>query len=73
MFWSKKKPAKGNDNLKLFEKRMQIIKTIADRNMKPAQCGKHFPVRDSVVVSWEDLLKIWDIADKALVETPVED
>ena len=45
MFWSKKKVTKGNDNLKLFEKRMKEIKYITDRNMKPAQCGTHFPVR----------------------------
>jgi hypothetical protein len=73
MFLKKKKITKSNDNLKLFEKRMRAIKTIADHNMETAQYGKHFPVRDSVVVSWEDLLKIWNIADLALAETPVED
>jgi len=72
MFW-KKPNDKGCENMKLFEKRMKIIKQIADRNMQKAQYGGHFPVRDDVVVSWEDLLKIWDIADKALHETPVED
>ena len=77
MFWSKKKKLienKGSDNAQLlFHTRMQIIKSIADKNMKKAQCGGHFPIRDHVVIEWEELLKIWDIADKALVETPVED
>ena len=74
MFWkTPKKKYQGNDNLELFKKRMRAIKLIADQNMAKAQCGGHFPVRDDVVVAWEDLLRIWDIADKALVETPVED
>ena len=73
MFWSTKPIDKGSDNAKLFEKRMKIVKQIAHRNMQKAKYGGHFPVRDDVVVSWEDLLKIWDIADKVLHETPVED
>ena len=76
MFWAKKKKLvenKGSDNAQLFKRRMQIIKSIADKNMKTAQCGGHFPIRDHVVIEWEELLKIWDIADKALFETPVED
>lgn len=73
MFWKTKPIDKGSENMELFETRMKIIKKIADRNMQKAQCGGHFPVRDDVVVPWEDLLKIWDVADKALHETPVED
>lgn len=65
-------PEKSYDCVQ-FENRMKTIKKIADRNMEKAcPSGKFLPVRDSVVISYEDLLRIWDIADKALWETPVE-
>lgn len=64
-------PAPKSADLILFEKRMIAIKRIADEHMKSAQYGGHFPVRDEVLVPWEELLLIWDIADKALHETPV--
>lgn len=56
-----------------FEKRMSIIMAIADQNMKKAQYGGHFPIVENVMVKWEDLLKIWDLAELAKSETPVED
>lgn len=56
-----------------FEKRMSIIIQIANKNMDKANAGKKFPVRDTVVVECEDLLKIWNLAELAKSETPVED
>lgn len=56
-----------------FEKRMSIIMQIANKNMNQANAGKKFPVRETVVVRWEDLLKIWELAELAKSETPVED
>ena len=56
-----------------FEKRMSIIMKIADTNMKKAQYGGHFPIVENVMVKWEDLLKIWNLAELAKSETPVED
>ena len=45
---------------------MDEIKTIADSYMKKVEYtkGRMFPVRDTVVVNYEDLLRIWDIADR---------
>lgn len=64
-------PAPKSRDLQVFEIRMREIKRIADRNMRTAQYGKSIPIRDEVVVPWNDLLVIWDLADKALSETPV--
>lgn len=56
-----------------FEKRMSTIMKIADRNMKKAQYGGHFPIVENVMVKWDDLLNIWNLAELAKSETPVED
>jgi hypothetical protein len=68
----KKKKQIDTTNQMLFDRRMDNIKTIADRLMQPAQCGQTFPVRTSVVVDWADLLNIWDIADRAKSDTGVK-
>lgn len=70
--FKKKKEKPNTENQKTFDRRMDNIKTIADRLMKPAQCGGHFPVRDTVVVHWADLLNIWDIADRTKFDTEVK-
>ena len=79
MFW--KKPKTENltnreryqrENQANFEKRMRAIMQIANRNMEKTQCGKHLPVRDTVVVPYNDLLRIWDIAERAKSETSVQ-
>lgn len=68
----KKKGVHDKDHQKIFSKRMQNIMIIADENMKSAQYGKTSPVRDTVLVLWDDLLNIWDIAEQTQNETPVE-
>lgn len=55
-----------------FDNRMTSIKNIANKHMKSAQYGRHFPVREDVLVPWEDLLRIWNIADLAKSETVVK-
>ncbi len=55
-----------------FDAKMDAIKHLANKNMKKAEVGRFFPVRDHVVVSYDDLLKIWDIADRAKMGTPVQ-
>lgn len=56
-----------------FKNRMSTIMRIADINMNQAKAGRGFPVRDTVIVKYEDLLKIWDIAERSRSDTPVED
>lgn len=56
----------------LFDKRMNRIKELANKNMKQAEFKNRQPVREHVVVPYEDLLKIWDIADRAKCNTPVQ-
>ena len=56
----------------LFDRRMNRIKELANQNMKQAELKNGLPVRQHVVVPYEDLLKIWDIADRAKTETPVQ-
>lgn len=60
-------------NTERFKRRMQLIQQITSREMEKAQYGKHFPVRESVVVNHDTLLGIWDLANLAENETPVED
>lgn len=77
MFW-KRKPKKltNREKMKLenqnnFEKRMRAIIHIANKNMKKAKYGTLSPVRDTVVIKYDDLLKIWDIAERAKSDTMV--
>lgn len=56
----------------LFDRRMNRIKELANQNMEQAELKNGLPVRDHVVVPYEDLLKIWDIADRAKSDTPVQ-
>lgn len=56
-----------------FDTKMDAIMRIANKNMKQAELRKGgLPVRDHVVVPYEDLLKIWDIASNAKDITPVQ-
>lgn len=48
------------------KRRMTVIKTICDHEMKKAQLNGHFPVRETIVVDYSTLLKIWDIADREI-------
>lgn len=59
------------EDIELFRARLTSIIRVADRNMKKAQYGSVFPVRDDVVVPIDDLLKIWDISHRVLSDTPV--
>ena len=61
----------GQNNKNIFEKRMKTIMNIANENMNKAHYGRVFPVRNNVVVSYNDLLKIWDIAERAKADTVV--
>lgn len=63
----------GPSNREQFKNRMRFIQRISDKHMESAQYGKLHPVREHVVMPWEDLLKIWNIANLAESETPVED
>lgn len=55
-----------------FELRMKRIMALADTAMKQAHPGDStFPVRSSVVVDYDRLLMIWDIAERAKSETCV--
>jgi hypothetical protein len=60
----------GEDQ-EVFDSRMNQIKELANKNMKQAEF-RNLPVREHVVVPYEDLLKIWDIADRAKLETPIQ-
>lgn len=55
-----------------FDKRMKTIMWLANKNMAQAELIRGLPVRDHVVVPYDDLLKIWDIADRAKTDTPVQ-
>jgi hypothetical protein len=55
-----------------FDTRMNAIMRIANENMKKAELGRGLPVKDHVVVPYDDLLKIWDIAENAKFITPVQ-
>jgi len=56
-----------------FDTKMDAIIRIASKNMKQAELRKGgLPVRDHVVVPYDDLLKIWDIASEAKLITPVQ-
>jgi hypothetical protein len=56
----------------LFDHRMNRIKELANQNMKKAEYKNGLSFMDHVVVPYEDLLKIWDIADRAKSDTPVQ-
>jgi len=61
------------EDQKSFDTKMDAIMRIARNNMKQAELGKErLPVREHVVVSYDDLLKIWDIASNAKELTPVQ-
>jgi len=71
----KSKPERKPDtaNYDLFVYRMKRIKGIANKYLDDAQLtSRPFPRKDNLVVTYDDLLHIWDIADLALCETPVE-
>lgn len=56
-----------------FNTKMESIMRITNKNMKQAELRKGgLPVRDHVVVPYEDLLKIWNIASNAKDITPVQ-
>ena len=56
-----------------FDTQMDAIMRIANQNMKQAELRKGgLPVREHVVVPYDDLLKIWDIASHAKEMTPVQ-
>jgi hypothetical protein len=60
-------------NAERFKKRMQIIQKLANDRMKTAQYDKPYPIREHVLVPWNEMLAIWDLANLAESETPVED
>ena len=43
--------------------RLEVIKKIANRHMTAAEMPNGIPAKRHVVVPYEDLLRIWDIAD----------
>ena len=45
------------------EMRINIIQQICNQNMKTAEHKNGIPFRRSVIVSYDDLLRIWDNAD----------
>lgn len=62
----------GQTNRSVFDKQVKAIIVISDRLMKTVHFGSPFPVRETVVVPYEDLMKIWSIASE-LKYTPVEE
>lgn len=56
----------------LFDQRMNRIKELANKNMKQAELKNGLPVRKHVVVPYDDLIRIWDIADRAKSDTLVQ-
>ncbi|ANJ20819.1 hypothetical protein RDp07_gp08 [Roseobacter phage RD-1410Ws-07] len=44
--------------------RVRIIQNICNQNMKTAELGKPLPVKDYVVVKYDDLIRIWDNAGR---------
>ena len=46
---------------------------IANRNMKKGELPKGHCNLEHVLVPWEDLMKMWDIAERIQSETPIED
>lgn len=63
----------GPSNTDRFKKRMQIIQKLTNDRMKTAQYDKPYPIREHVLVPWNEMLAIWDLANLAEMETPVED
>lgn len=57
-----RKAYEDEDHRKLCH-RAETIKTIANRNMKTGETSKGLPVKEHIVVPYEDMLRIWDIAD----------
>ncbi len=72
-FWNRHRPRKMSyaeqmqrENQKAFESQMQSIKDISDIAMKQAHPGGcTFPVRKTVTVDYNLLMRIWGIADRA--------
>lgn len=56
-----------------LKKRCQAIMNIANQNMKKGELPKGHRNLEHVMVPWEDLLKMWDIAERIQSETPIED
>lgn len=55
-----------------FDTQMNTIMQISSQNMKQAELRRGLPVREHVVVPYEDLLKIWSIASNAKEITPIQ-
>ena len=51
------------DYTKLYAK-AEKIKSIANRHMRSGELPNGIPIKSNVIVPYEDLLRIWDIADK---------
>ncbi|ARB06081.1 hypothetical protein FDH38_gp027 [Dinoroseobacter phage vB_DshS-R5C] len=52
------------EDRKLLKQRALRIKAIANRHLNAAQLtSRPVPVKEHVVVPYEDLLRMWDIAD----------
>lgn len=61
-------------NTKLFEGRMKRIKHLADKATSQVTHRNHPCFMEATLtISYEDALMIWDVADKALHETPVQE
>ncbi len=54
-----------------FDARMDHIMKVADRNMDQAKCGQKLAIRDTVVITYADLLTIWNMAETAKSNTLV--
>jgi hypothetical protein len=62
-FMKGRKAYEDEDHTKLCAK-AERIKSIANRHMKSGEMPNGIPKKSHVVVPYEDLLRIWDIADK---------
>lgn len=71
MFGRRKKPGFDPDaEIRATQKRRALaIKKIANRHLDAARLGgPGFKVKEQFLVSYEDMLRIWDIADHIAVD-----
>lgn len=62
-FLKGRKAYEDEDHKKLCAK-AERIKAISNRHMKSGELPNGIPNKSHVIVPYEDLLRIWDIADK---------